>query len=356
MRGGGFARPPRRMDGIAVTNTKPKISALRFFLFTVFTVAGFAAAIIANVTVRQAAVKVKILPYEIGSVTLDFNGLYRLVLLGLILVFIGMATYAFFDEDRRAKFIKRAPFRFALGIALAAWDILGTKYLLLPQPFFPGPAQILEAFLLEPAFILENTLYSLRLFLVGFVGGVLFGVGTGILIGWFPKMYYWVHPVLKLTGVIPAVAWMPFALTLAPTPFIAAALLMVLCALFPIASLTAQGVQSTAKVHFEVAKTLGANTAQLVFRVAIPHAMPQIFTGIGTANGFMFTTLVMAEMMGQPGGLGYYINLSRVWSQYYKVFAAIIIMAILFSIILQVVSLIQRRVLRWQKGLVKQNG
>jgi NitT/TauT family transport system permease protein len=166
-------------------------------------------------------------------------------------------------------------------------------------------------------------------------------------------VYYWVSPVLKITGVIPAVAWMPFALTLAPTPFSAAVFLMTMCAWFPIASFTAQGVQSTARTHFEVAKTLGANTAQLVFRVAIPNAMPNIFGGIAMANGFMFTTLVMSEMMGQPGGLGYYIQLSRVWSAYYKVFAAIVIMAVLFSLILSVISVIQNRVLRWQKGLVK---
>ena len=61
----------------------------------------------------------------------------------------------------------------------------------------------------------------------------------------------------------------------------------------------------------------------------------------------------MAEMMGQPGGLGYYINLAKVWSSYYKVFAAILIMAILFSLITEVLNRIQSRVLRWQKGLLK---
>jgi NitT/TauT family transport system permease protein len=206
---------------------------------------------------------------------------------------------------------------------------------------------------MEGDYIFQNTLYSLRLFTVGFVSGVVFGVGTGILIGWFPKVYYWVYPVLKITGVIPAVAWMPFALTLLPNPFSAAAFLIVICAWFPVAFLTAQGIASTPKVHFEVARTLGAKTPYLVFHVAIPHAMPQIFTGISTANGFAFTTLVMSEMMGQPGGLGYYINASKVWSAYYKVFAAIIVMAVLFSAIMKGIGFIQNRVLRWQRGLVK---
>jgi NitT/TauT family transport system permease protein len=336
-------------------NGKKRITNKNYLLITAFTVIGLAVAIIANLSVRQIA-DVKITAYAYGSLIIDINDAYRIVLAVLILVYLGISAYSFFDVDRRIKFAKRAPFRFAIGIALAVWDILGTKLLLLPQPFFPGPARIIEAFMMEGDYIWQNTLYSLRLFTIGFVLGVIFGVGTGILIGWFPKVYYWVYPVLKITGVIPAVAWMPFALTLFPTPFSAAAFLIVICAWFSIASLTAQGIQSTQKSQFEVARTLGAKTPFLVFHVAIPHAIPQIFTGISNANGFAFTTLVMAEMMGQPGGLGYYINTSKVWSAYYKVFAAILVMAVLFSLIMEVISLIQSHVLRWQKGLVKRIG
>jgi NitT/TauT family transport system permease protein len=344
--------PPLLQQG---RNGKKHISNPKYILITVFTITGLAFAILANLLFRQLA-DVKITAYSYGSLILDINDAYRIVLALLILFYTGASVYSFFDPDRRVKFAKRAPFRFAIGIALAAWDILGTKLLLLPQPFFPGPARIIEAFLMEGDYIWQNTLYSLRLFVVGFVLGVVFGVGTGILIGWFPRVYYWVYPVLKITGVIPAVAWMPFALTLFPTPFSAAAFLIVICAWFSIASLTAQGIQSTQKSQFEVARTLGARTPFLVFHVAIPHAIPQIFTGISNANGFAFTTLVMAEMMGQPGGLGYYINASKVWSAYYKVFAAIIVMAVLFSLIMEGISLIQGRVLRWQKGLVKSSG
>ena len=328
------------------------VSRAKLALGILLATAGFLAAVAVNLAVPQIA-DVKIVEYELGGAplggaALDFNALYRLVVGGIAVIFLATGAISFYNEESRAKYIERAPFRFALGVALAAWDILGTKLQLLPVPFFPGPAKILETFLIEPKFVLENTLYSLRLYAAGFTVGSLFGVATGIVIGWFPKVYYWVAPILKTSGVIPAVAWMPFALTLAPTPFLAAVFLMTICAWFPIASFTAQGVQSAAKAHFEAAKTLGANTAQLV-----PHAMPQIFGGIAMANGFMFTTLVMSEMMGQPGGLGYYIQLSRVWSAYYKVFAAIVVMAALFSVILSVISAVQSRVLRWQKGLVR---
>ena len=329
------------------------ISGKRFIFFGGLTLAGFSIAIATNVLVKQiAAVEIK--TYAVGPLSLTFNDAYRIVLAIVIAIYLSRGIVSYFDLDRRVKYAEQAPFRFAIGLAMAVWDIIGTKLLLLPQPFFPGPAKIIEAFLIEGPFIWENTLYSLRLFTIGFSLGVMFGVGTGILIGWFPKIYYWVYPVLKITGVIPAVAWMPFALTLFPTPFLAAVFLIIICAWFSIAALTAQGIQSTPKAQFEVAKTLGAKTPYLVFHVAIPHAMPQIFTGISNANGFAFTTLVMAEMMGQPGGLGYYINISKVWSAYYKVFASILVMAVLFSLIMKAIGLIQKRVLRWQKGLVKE--
>lgn len=318
-----------------------------------FAIAGFLIAILTNFLVPQIATGVVIKDYVLGGLTLNINSAYRIVLAVLAVGYLLAGIFSYFDKDRCKKYQKRAAFRFAVGIALAVWDLLGTKLQYLPQPFFPGPAGIIEAFLAESDYILQNTLYSLRLFVVGFSVGVVFGVSTGVLTGWFPKVYYWVAPVLNITGVIPAVAWMPFALTLFPTPFTAAVFLIVICVWFPVASLTASGVQSTPKAQFEAARTLGGKTPYLVFHVAVPHAMPQIFTGINTANAFAFTTLVMAEMMGQPGGLGYYINASKVWSAYYKVFAAIIVMAILFSLITKAVGLIEARVLRWQRGLVK---
>lgn len=341
---------PRSIPG---WRTQSSILNVTYIGGAIISIAGFFIAILVNQFFPQIAAN-ELEVYSLkGGLILDANQAYQLILVGLILIYLTIGVYSFFYVDKRTQFLSRVPFRFVIGLALALWDILGTKLMILPQPFFPGPSKIIESFLMEGTYIFENTLYSLRLYTIGFTLGVVFGVGTGILIGWFPKIYYWVYPVLKITGVIPAVAWMPFALTLFPTPLSAAAFLIVICAWFPVAFLTAQGIASTPKIHFEAARTLGAKTPYLVFHVAIPHAMPQIFTGISSANGFAFTTLVMSEMMGQPGGLGYYINASKVWSAYYKVFAAIIVMAILFSAIMKVIGAIQNRVLRWQRGLLK---
>ena len=322
----------------------------------ILTISGFLIAFLVNLFFPQVAETVRIKEYVFAGITIDDNLAYRLVLLAITAYYVIHAAVNFLrkvEPKKSAKFYFGAKFRFAMGLSLAAWDILGTKLLILPQPFFPGPAIIMDAFLGDTKFIWQNTLYSLRLFAAGFSVGVVTGVVTGVLIGWYPKARYWILPVLNICGVIPAVAWMPFALTLFPTSFAAATFLIAICSWFPVATMTADGVQGTPKSLFELSRTFGAGQFYQVFHIAVPHAMPQIFTGVLTAAAFGFTTLVMAEMMGQPGGLGYYINTSKVWSAYYKVFAAIIVMAVLFTVILKAVSAVQDYVLRWQKGVVR---
>lgn len=321
-----------------------------------FTIAGFVLAIGVNILFPQvAAVEMNTYVFRIGNIkaAINANSAYIAVLVLLILIYGISGILSLKEKESRKKYSHNAAFRFALGIALALWDIGGTKLQVFPQPFFPGPAQVIEAYLADGSYIGQNILYSLRLYVAGFSSGVVLGVGTGILIGWFPKVYYWVYPVLKITGVVPAVAWMPFALTLLPTSFLAAVFLIVICAWFQIAFLTAQGIMSTPKQQYEAARVLGGGQLNQILHVAIPHAMPDIFTGIGSANAMAFTTLVMSEMLGQPGGLGYYINQSKVWSAYYKVLAAIVIMAILFSFINFAISALRKRVLKWQEGVVK---
>ena len=173
-------------------------------------VSGFLIAALLNALIPITA-PVEIVDYPVGSAFININIAYRIVLFFLAALFLILGLISLRDHDKWKKFVKGAPLRFASGIGLLLWDLLGTKWQVLPQPFFPGPAGIIEAFLIEPQFVLENTLYSLRLYAAGFALGVVFGVGTGILVGWFPKVYYWVTPVLKVTGVIPAVAWMPLS-------------------------------------------------------------------------------------------------------------------------------------------------
>ncbi|AKL98062.1 ABC transporter permease [Endomicrobium proavitum] len=278
---------------------------------------------------------------------------YRTFLLILAGLFVALYAVSIKFTTLRKKLYHKSQFIFALGITLAAWDLLTAKSGIFPLPFFPGPLQIVDVTVKDSLTLFISTVYSLRLFFVGLIVGIFLGFITGILIGWYRQWDYWLSPVIKVSGVIPAVAWIPIAIAVFPNSFITGVFLIFIASWFSVSYMMAQGIASTPKSYFEVAKTLGADEKFLLIHVAIPNAVPNIFTGIMTATGLCFATLVVSEMIGAKAGLGWYINWAKGWSIYSKVYAAIIITAIAFSIILAVISIARSYLLRWQRGILK---
>lgn len=118
-----------------------------------------------------------------------------------------------------------------------------------------------------------------------------------------------------------------------------------------VASMT--GISNVDKDFFEAARTLGAKERQLVFRVAIPHAMPSILQGCTQAMSSACTAIMVAEMMGVKAGLGWYMTWAKSWASYDKMFAALFVICFIFTVVTKILDLIKRRVLRWQNGVVK---
>lgn len=278
---------------------------------------------------------------------------YRIFIFLVIVFFTFRYILGFFSLKIKNINNHQAQLYFVIGVIITLWDLLTSKSNYLPLPFFPSIGQILQAMSEDYQALLISTAYSLRLLVVGFLLGTLVGLLSGVLIGWYKQWNYWLFPVIKVMGVIPATAWIPITMFIFPSSFYAEVFLIVLCVWFPVAYMTSSGIQNIQKSYFEAARTLGAKESFLIFKIAIPGAMPSIFTGIYTATGVSFATLVVSEMIGAKAGLGWYINWAKGWSNYSKVYASIIVMAIIFSIVMAVIFKIRDRVLIWQKGLLK---
>ncbi len=238
-------------------------------------------------------------------------------------------------------------------LLLTVWEIATVGSKLLPMPYFPGPAGVLQSLLADRALIFDSTWHSLLLLLGGYALGVAVGLVTGVCIGWFEPARYWGMPVLKVIGPIPATAWIPLAMVVSPNATFSAVGLIALAVWFPVTMLTASGISNTRASYLDVARTLGASRAFLVFRVAIPAAMPNIFIGLFMGLGASFLTLVVAETVGVKSGLGWYVQWAQGWAEYGKVYAALVIMAAFFSTIMTLLFKVRDRVLVWQKGVIK---
>ncbi len=245
------------------------------------------------------------------------------------------------------------PIAAAAFVVVTLWIVITTGIRLLPLPYFPSPAKVLQSLIDDRAIIWDSTWHSLLLLISGYSLGVLAGLISGVSIGWFTSARYWGMPILKVVGPIPATAWIPLALVVSPSAAISAACLIALAVWFPVTMLTASGISNTKASYLDVARTLGAKRGFLIFRVAIPAAMPNIFIGLFMGLGAAFLTLVVAETVGVKSGLGWYLSWAKEWAEYGKVYAALLIMAVFFSTVMTMLFKVRDRVLVWQKGVIK---
>jgi NitT/TauT family transport system permease protein len=253
----------------------------------------------------------------------------------------------------RAWMRRMGPIFAAALLALCGWELITTGFRLLPLPYFPSPAAVFQSLINDRALLFDSTWHSLVLLLGGYALGVMAGLISGICIGWSTPVRYWGMPILKVVGPIPATAWIPLAMVVSPSAIISAASLIALAVWFPVTMLTASGISNTRASYLDVARTLGAGRRYLIFRVAMPAALPSIFIGLFMGLGASFLTLVVAETVGVKSGLGWYVSWAQGWAEYGKVFAALVIMAAFFSTIMTVLFKVRDRVLVWQKGVIK---
>jgi len=276
-----------------------------------------------------------------------------LVLLAGVAVLFGSALLATFSDSFRRVFRHNLPFWFSLLCIFVVYDFATELLQVLNPSYFPSPDRIAYVFADDAGLIAGSILHSLWLLAAGFLTGASAGLITGILAGSFNIGRYWLMPLVKVVGPIPATAWLPIAIAAMPTTFSAALFLIAVSVWFPVTVMTASGIMNVSPAFIEAGKILGAGRIRLALGVAFPSALPTIFTGLFMGLGSSFLTLVAAEMSGVKAGIGFYIVWARDYADYGRIYASLIVASGVFFIIMTTLFKVRDRVLSWQRELIK---
>lgn len=277
--------------------------------------------------------------------------LYFSIVVGVITLMC--AVIGVINKEFEKKWLFKAPFWTGVIVFIAVLDLLTDKFCILPAIYFPSPARILEAMVTDSAFLLKCLAYSARLLLTGFFGGAAVGILTGIAVGFSKKADYWISPMIRILGPIPSTAWIPLVLISFPSTVSASAFLIGLAVWFPTTVMTSSGIKNINNSIFEVSSTLGAGHLYQIFKVGVPSAMPSMFIGLFNGICSSFITLMTAEMIGAKFGIGWYVNWQKEMMSYPNVYAGLIIIAVLCSLLITLLFRVRDKVLVWQKGVIK---
>lgn len=201
---------------------------------------------------------------------------------------------------------------------LFIWEMLTDILKVVPSFTLPSPYAVIKAFgeklydvNPDGATLFDHILTSLQVALTGYVFGALIGVPLGIVMAWYKKIDMLVRPIFDMIRPIPPIAWIPIMILWFGIGLPAKAAIIFVSSFIPCVINSYAGIKQTNPVHIWVAQTFGASNLEILRKVAVPTALPLIFTGLRISLGAAWMSLVAAELLAATKGLGYMIQITR---------------------------------------------
>ena len=195
----------------------------------------------------------------------------------------------------------------------------------------PSPGEVLRSIptLFTERALIASTAATLRRVLTGFGLAILIGVPLGILAGAYRIFDALTGPISVFLRNIPVAVLIPLTILwfgidetqktmfifIATAPFI-----------FFDAARAIAGVHDR---YVETAQTLGATPSQIVMKVLIPLALPDIYNSLRNLFGLAFGYIMLAELVNAEHGLGYLLMTSQRRGLTEHIFAILIVIGLL---------------------------
>jgi NitT/TauT family transport system permease protein len=245
-------------------------------------------------------------------------------------------------------FIARVGLLLAL---LALWYGL-TEHGLLP-PFFFGRPQLVGEVLVRwigSGMIFRHLGVTLLETALAFVIGIALGVSSGLWLGLSPRVAALLDPFIKACNAMPRVVLAPIFATWFGLGIASKVALGITLVFFVVFFNVYQGVKDVNPLLVANARMLGATPRALVRHVYWPSAMSWVFSSLHTAVGMAFVGAVVGEYLGSAQGVGYLILQAEGSFDINAVFAGIVILTVCALALDALVSLAERRFLKWRPG------
>ncbi|MGU9950953.1 MAG: choline ABC transporter permease subunit [Gammaproteobacteria bacterium WSBS_2016_MAG_OTU1] len=147
----------------------------------------------------------------------------------------------------------------------------------------------------------DQTTGTLALVLASATLCMVIGVPVGIAAAHRPLVYAAMRPILDLMQTIPTFVYLIPALVLFGLGEVPGLIATVIFAIAAPIRLTHLGVSSTPKTLLEAGEAFGCSKLQLLFKVELPFALPQIMVGFTQTIMLSLSMVVIAAMVGAPG-------------------------------------------------------
>lgn len=235
-------------------------------------------------------------------------------------------------------------------ILITAW-YLYTTYSNVPGSLLPKIQNVFMAF---KEMVIQGQLQNdlavsfIRVMKGFFVSGTI-GIVLGAVMGMSKKASALLLPTITAIRQIPVIAWIPLIILWAGIGEASKVVIIVIAASFPVLVNTLSGFNNTPAGYIEVAKLYNLNRWQTFLKVYLPHALPQILTGLKLGLSVSWMALVASELIAASSGIGYRMNDARSLMRSDKVIVCMVVIGLAGILMDKIISIIFEMVTPWER-------
>jgi NitT/TauT family transport system permease protein len=232
---------------------------------------------------------------------------------------------------------------------LLIWEVL-VRSKVLDRRFFPAPSQVLRALydLLVTGVLIEDVRVSLVRIAAGFTIGALAGLVVGLLMGVSRLIRAAGKPLFGVLYPIPKIAILPLVMLVFGIGETSKYVIVAIGVFFLVLLNTMAGVINIERIYLDVGRNYGAGRLDVLRRIALPGALPFIFTGIRLGWGTGLLLIVAAEFISSKAGLGYLIWNSWQTFSVEEMYAGLLTISALGLLSFAILDVLERWLLPWK--------
>jgi NitT/TauT family transport system permease protein len=244
-----------------------------------------------------------------------------------------------------------------LAAVIVLWDAV-VRLNDIPPYVLPGPGLVFATLVQDGTLLLHSLWVTLVTTFEGFALAAIGGIGLAILFNQSRLVEYSFYPYAVILQVTPVVAIAPLLLIYLSQPLAVLACAWIV-AFFPVLANTTLGLNSVDRNLRALFDLYKASRWQLLWRLKLPSALPQILAGLRIAGGLSLIGAVVAEIAagsaGAGSGLAYRIAESGYRLNIPRMFAALLLLSLAGIAIFFALSALSHLVLRrWHESALPQ--
>jgi NitT/TauT family transport system permease protein len=233
------------------------------------------------------------------------------------------------------------------AILFAIWE-LAVRLFKVPKWLFPMPSAIFKTMIVNFWDFWPHIIITVETILIGFVIAVPIGLVLASIITRSKFLSSALSPYITFLVTTPLITLVPL-LMLVMGYGMEVRVVTVIIQSFAVVNMNAcTGFLNVPVMRQELMQSMGANAKQIYFKMALPNAATDIFTGVRLSAIFATTACISAEYVGGNMGLGSQIIKNSQFLKTTESFACIFYVAIIGLILYALISFAQKKIVSWK--------